>query len=157
MQELDVTQDMVDKAQRKSKEMGVLNNSITYGDGNLVGFIGEQIAKQILGGTERNTYDFDLVLPSGVTVDVKTKKTGVAPKEHYDCSVAAFNTKQRCDYYCFVRVKSDLTKAWFLGMYPKKQYYEDARFLKKGDYDGDNGYVVKADCYNMQISKLHHV
>ena len=154
MIEVDVTSDMLVKAHAKSKEMGILHNSITTGDGNLVGFIGEQIAISVIGGKEQNTYDYDLVLDNGKTVDVKTKKTGYVPLPHYDCSVAAFNTKQKCDYYAFVRVKNDLSKGWFLGVFPKQEYYQKARHLKKGDLDPANNYTVKADCYNMAISDL---
>ena len=46
------------------------------------------------------------------------------------------------------------TKAWILGEYDKEQYFKDAKFLKKGQIDGDNGFRVKADCYNMPINKL---
>ena len=153
--EVPITFEMLQKAREKSSEMGTLNNSILNGDGNLTGFLGEEIAKSILGGESKNTYDYDIVLPSGEKIDVKTKKTKVKPKDYYECSVAAFNTKQKCDYYCFVRVKDDYTKAWYLGVYPKTCYYEDSVFLRKGDVDPSNNYTVKADCYNLKISSLH--
>jgi hypothetical protein len=72
----------------------------------------------------------------------------------YDCSIASFNTKQDCDYYCFVRVKKDLTVGWYLGVYDKHQYMEDAVFMKKGDVDPSNGYTVRSDCYNLKIKQL---
>jgi len=37
---------------------------------------------------------------------------------------------------------------------PKKKYFKNARFLKKGTTDGDNGFLVRADCYNVPISGL---
>ena len=144
MIEVQVTPAMIAKAQEKSIEMGRLNNSIRAGAGNLVGFIGEQIAQQVLGGQNTNTYDYDLVLDNGTKIDVKTKQTGYEPKPEYDCSVAAFNTKQDCDYYCFVRVKNDLTKGWYLGVYKKDDYYRDAVALKKGEIDPTNNFTVKA-------------
>jgi len=151
---VDVTADILSRATKKAEEMGKLNNSITSGQGNIAGFVGEEIARQILGGTERNTYDYDLVTANGLTVDVKTKRTTVAPKDYYECSVAAFNTKQKCDYYAFVRVHNDLKSAWFLGIYPKAKYFEDAAFLRKGDVDPSNNFTVKADCYNLPINRL---
>ena len=62
-----------------------------------------------------------------------------------------------CDMYAFVRVKNDLTVGWFLGVKTSKDYFEKARFLKKGDKDGDNGFTVRGDCYNMKISELDKV
>lgn len=149
-----VTPEMLVEARDKAAEMGQLYNSILRGAGNIAGFIGEAIAQQVLGGDLTNTYDYDLVLPSGLKIDVKTKQTGYVPLESYDCSIAALNTKQDCDYYAFVRVKTDFTIGWYLGVYEKKQYIMDAVYMKKGDVDPSNGYVVKTDCYNIKISQL---
>lgn len=153
MIEVDITEGMIRDAKDKSDEMGRLRNSITRGEGNLAGFIGELVALKIIGGQILNTYDYDLVSKHGVKVDVKTKRTTVKPKPFYNCSVADYNTKQACDYYCFVRVMTDNSKAWFLGVYPKDKFYVDATFNRKGEPDGPN-FKFTADCYNLQISKL---
>ena len=154
MIEIAISADMLVEARDKAAEMGRLRNSIINGAGNIAGFIGEAIAQQVLGGELSNTYDYDLVLPSGKTVDVKTKQTSVKPLETYECSIAALNTTQECDYYAFVRVKNDFTVGWYLGVYDKKQYMQDAVFMKKGTVDSSNGYTVKSDCYNLKISEL---
>lgn len=154
MIEVAISATMLVEARDKAAEMGRLRNSIINGAGNIAGFIGEAIAQQVLGGELSNTYDYDLVLPSGKTIDVKTKQTSVKPLETYECSIAALNTTQECDYYAFVRVKNDFTVGWYLGMYDKKQYMEDATFMKKGTVDASNGYTVKSDCYNLKISEL---
>jgi len=154
MIEVAISATMLVEARDKAAEMGRLRNSIINGAGNIAGFIGEAIAQQVLGGELSNTYDYDLVLPSGKTVDVKTKQTSVKPLETYECSIAALNTTQECDYYAFIRVKNDFTVGWYLGMYDKKQYMEDAVFMKKGTVDASNGYTVKSDCYNLKISEL---
>lgn len=155
MIQINISLEMLDRARTKASSLGSLRNSITNGDGNLIGFLGEEIAHSVLGGYINNSYDYDIVLDDGMTVDVKTKKTSVPPKDHYECSVAAFNTKQQCDMYCFVRVKSDLSCGWFLGTYNKEAYYKDAVLLKKGDVDLSNNFIVKANCYNMKISDLN--
>jgi hypothetical protein len=154
MIEIAVDGEMLLEARDKAAEMGRLRNSITNGGGNIAGFIGEAVAQRVLGGKLDNTYDYDLVLDNGIKIDVKTKMTSVAPLPEYDCSVAALNTEQECDYYCFVRVKKDLTTAWFLGLYSKKDYVQDAVFMKKGTIDPSNGYSVKSDCWNLPIHRL---
>ena len=154
MKQIDITLDMIDNARQKASEMGKLNNSILFGQGNLAGFVGEQVALTCLGGTWENTYEYDLVMPDGTKVDVKTKQTSVAPLPHYDCSIAKYNTKQDCDVYAFVRVKKDLTEGWYLGMLGKEEYFKKAVFLKKGDVDPSNNYTVRADCYNLKINEL---
>lgn len=154
MIEVVVTANMLVEARDKAAEMGKLRNSITSGAGNIAGFIGEAITQQVLGGSLENTYDYDLILDNGTTVDVKTKQTSVKPLETYECSIANLNTTQRCNFYAFVRVKNDFTVGWYLGVYPKEQYMKDAVFMKKGTIDPSNGYVVKSDCYNLKINQL---
>ena len=154
MIEIVITADMLINARDKAASLGKLYNSITSGAGNIAGFIGEDIAHQVLGGVLQNTYDYDLVLANGTTVDVKTKQTSAVPLPHYECSVAGLNTKQACDYYCFVRVKNDFTVGWYLGVYDKLAYLNDSVFMKKGTIDPTNNYVVKSDCYNLKISQL---
>jgi hypothetical protein len=154
MIELSITGDMLVTARDKAADMGRLHNSITRGQGNIAGFIGEDIAQQVMGGVLANTFDYDLILDNGKTVDVKTKQTSVKPLETYDCSIAGLNTTQECNYYAFVRVKNDFTVGWFLGVYDKQQYMIDSIFMKKGTIDSSNGYTVKSDCYNLKINQL---
>jgi hypothetical protein len=157
MIEIPVSDEALLKARKQAVEMGKLNNSITKGQGNVAGFVGEIVTAELLGATQQNTYDYDLVLINGQTVDVKTKRTSVTPLPHYDCSVAKLSTHQSCDNLAFVRVKNDYSVAWFLGMIPRLQYYEVARYMNKGDVDPDNGYVVKSSCYNLSIEDLWKV
>ena len=129
MMEIVITNNMRNKAHKKAKEMGVLYKSITRGKGNVFGFLGEEI-------------------------DVKTKKTSVAPKLNYECSVADLTKKQECDYFAFVRVLDDQSKGWFLGVKDRDKYYEEATYLTKGQHDPSNNFTVRANCYNLPISSL---
>ena len=154
MIEVVVTGDMLVEARDKAAEMGRLRNSIINGAGNIAGFIGEAIAQKVMGGVLANTFDYDLVLSNGKTVDVKTKQTSVKPLDTYECSIAKLNTTQECDFYAFVRVKNDFSVGWLLGVYEKQQYMLDSVFMKKGTIDASNGYTVKSDCYNLKINQL---
>jgi len=156
MNEVEITLDMIDKARTKSSEMGVLKNSIIRGNGNIAGFVGEQIALQCLGGEWQNTYEYDILMADGQRIDVKTKQTSVVPLPDYDCSIAKFNTKQKCDSYAFVRVKKDLTVGWYLGTIKKDIFFDKARFMKKGTVDPSNNYKVQSDCYNLKIKELQN-
>ena len=156
MIEVKMTKAMKERAAKKAQEMGSLNNSITKGEGNLAGFIGEEIANKLIKGKIKNTYDYDIV--SDYTYDVKTKRCTSAPKPYYECSVAAYNVKQRCDRYVFVRVEciDDVcTRAWILGWIDKNEYFDKADRLVKGQVDPRNNYTVKADCFNLRIDQLN--
>ena len=128
------------------------------GDGNIAGFLGEEVANVVIGGTINNTYDYDLVAQDGTKYDVKTKRCTSPPKPYYDCSVANFNTKQKCDRYVFVRIENKNKRwgrAWVLGWLTHDDYFKKARKLTKGQKDPSNGFVVRADCHNVAISELN--
>ena len=150
-----ISDEIVNKAQAKSNELGLLNNSIREGKGNLVGFIGEFLVADYFGGEVSNTYDYDLII-KGKKIDIKTKETTVAPKSHYFCTVADYNTKQKCDSYYFVRVTKDLKTGYLLGGLTKDAFYRKARFYRRNDFDptSNQGWVFTADCYNVPISEL---
>lgn len=159
MIEVIITESMKRKAWKKAREMGKLKNSITKGAGNIAAFLGEEVANFVICGSINNTYDYDIVDANGVTYDVKTKRCTSAPKPEYECSVANFNTKQKCDRYVFVRIENINGKwgrAWVLGYLPKEEYYQKARKLTKGQRDGSNFFKVKSDCYNIAISELYN-
>ncbi len=160
MIEIEIKPEWVHRAWDKARKMGRIRHSITGGNGNFAGFLGEEIARDYLGVESTNTYDYDLIA-DGLKYDVKTKRCTSPPSPRYDCSIYAYNTKQKCDRYLFVRIQfvdkewEELTgKAWILGYYEKEDFLANARFLKKGSLDGFNKFKVMGDCYNMKISEL---
>jgi len=154
MRKFNITESALSRAKDRAQKLPLLNNSIRSGEGGVVAYIGEEVAKHVLNAEIRDTYDYDLVY-SGTKVDVKTKERTVAPKSYYECSVADFNTKQDCDEYAFVSVLNSLKQAWYLGKISKTDFYKKAIFHKKGEVDPDNNFTFKADCYNIAISQLN--
>ena len=155
MIEIIPTKKQINLAKKKADEMGILNNSITHGDGNVYGFLGEILVKNHIGGIHRNTYDYDII-KNKIKIDVKTKVCTSPPQPHYYCSVAAYNIRQACDIYVFVRIMEDFSKAWILGGCDKSVFYRTAQFNKKGTIDESSSFKwrFKADCYNLPISRL---
>lgn len=158
----EITTPIIAKAHEKALELGSLRNSITKGEGNLVGFVGEGLLNEYLleqgqMSNWSNTYEYDIILNGDVTIDVKSKRTNFIPKLDYECSVAALNTKQDCDVYVFTRVKGDMSVGWILGFLPKKEYFDSASFMEKGMIDPSNGWKVKTDCYQVPINELRPI
>lgn len=111
----------------------------------------EQMSKEV--------YNYDLVAYSPyskkiVTFEVKSKKTSFAPKPHYECSVCCANTKQKADFYIFVRVNVAKKVGWVLGICETKKYYDIAKFMKKGTFDTSNNFTCLKDCWNLRIDEL---
>jgi hypothetical protein len=155
MIEIKLTPEVRNEARREALNLGPLQGSISAGASNVIGFIGELIVADAIGASKQNTKDYDLVSPQGTRIDVKSKTCNTTPKDYYDCSVAAHGTQQDCDSYVFVRVAADLSRAWILGEIAKDEFYAKAKRWKKGEVDEDNGYRVRADCYNLPIKELH--
>jgi penicillin-binding protein-related factor A (putative recombinase) len=157
MIEITITEEQRSRAE-ELYDFGALNNSITKGRSNKFGAIGEIITADYFKEKGRSvdtasTYDYDLIV-DGYTIDVKSKKTNVKPQPHYLATVANYNTTQQCDFYLFIRVLKDLSKAWILGYIKPVKFYELSNFVKKGDLDV-NGWEFKDDCYNLQIRELN--
>jgi len=145
-------------ALKDAGELGELRNSITRGEGNLAAFIGERVAARVTGAHLYRTYEYDLVLGRDIKIDVKTKRTTVDyVKPHYEASIAEYNTRQQCDIYLFTRVNLMTRSVWLLGWMSKEEYFRKARYLKAGTVDGSNGFVVKANCYNLPYSQLRPI
>ena len=109
---------------------GFLKNSITKGKSNIYGAIGEVIVHDYLASTNRsvkfdNTAHYDLIV-NGNKADVKTKRTTVPPIQNFNCSIAAYNTTQKCDVYIFARVHENKKKAWICGWIPKDEFFKKA-------------------------------
>lgn len=152
-----VTPDQYDRAEKRANELGILNNSITNGKSNGWGMLGEEIVRDLFHCTDSDDiYNYDLKTPNGMKLEIKTKKTSMKkrPQGHFECSVCHHNTRQKCDAYVFVRVSTEIPKAWICGYKPKKDFMREARYFKKGDTDPSNGYKVHASCYNLNISEL---
>ena len=111
MIEIAITEKMKQRAWRKARSMGKLKNSITAGDGNIAGFLGEEVANEIINGIVSNTYDYDILYETTsrkIKYDVKTKRCTSEPKPFYECSVAAYNTRQECDRYVYLTLSQSI-------------------------------------------------
>ena len=146
---------MIKQATAKAEALGVLRNSITKGDGNVAGFVGQMAVAHHLGVPESETYNWDLVAPNGLKVEVKAKRQGdFTPHPNWSCSVCDKNTHQQCDIYCFVRVTNDYRKVWICGFISPRRFKRLATFWKKGWFDPDNEHVIDEDCWNVYIEDL---
>ena len=158
MKRFKITKEKLIEIKERAKALPILKNSIRNGEGSVVAYIGEEVVKKVLKGEIKDTYEYDIIYGADIKVDVKTKERSVAPRENYNCTVADFNSTQKCDEYAFVSVLKDYTTAWYLGKIDKEAFYKEATFYKKGELDPDSppskNFYFKADCYNIPISKL---
>jgi hypothetical protein len=157
MEEINITNAMLLRARSRAAKMPKLKNSIRHQRGKLVGLLGEEIVKKFFNVPVKQDeagYEFDIVSPDGLRLEVKTKERSVVPKLNYECSVARYNDKQDCDLYVFVSVLNDYSKGWVCGWLSPKSFKKKSTKFKKGDKDPSNNFTFRADCRNIKISDL---
>lgn len=154
--EFKIPPEMLAKAVEEGKKLGELRNSITRGEGNTAGLLGEMVAEVVTGYVRSNTRDYDLVNPNDPTdtADVKSKRCSSPPEPHFSNSIAGYNTQQKCKKYVFVRVLRDYQTAWVCGELTKDEYFQKAVFIQQGQFDPSNNWRSKADCYNVLMEDL---
>ena len=160
MREITPTSEQIEFARQDAKELGILKHSFRRGEGNCDGFLGERLVAEVIGAEICRSYDFDLV-KNGLKIDVKTKTCTSKPQPHYNCSVYAYNTTQKCDIYVFVRILKDLSRAWIVGSIWKAKFFEKATLCRAGEADpkSANSYrhLYPLDVYNLPISILQPI
>ena len=134
-----------------------LKNSITKGQSNIFGAIGEIMVFDFftVKGVDVNfgsTYDYDMII-DGHKVDVKCKATNYEPKDYFNCSIAASNTRQKCDFYFFTFVTYDYKQCYLAGYKSKELFFKQATFANKGEIDHSN-WEFRADGYHLRMSNL---
>tara|TARA_Y100000296_G_C5113116_1_gene226214 strand:+ start:309 stop:866 length:558 start_codon:yes stop_codon:yes gene_type:complete len=164
--EIPFTEEMVKSAKAKAKEMGSIRNSILKGKGNFAGFLGEEavaayIGAEIISFEEGDAkYGHD-ILKNKKRIEVKTKRRTVEPRLFYDVSVAASSKHQAdksgLDLYIFASIEFDgdtPKRIWIIGQKDRDQYFTQARFIKKGEAEGNNGFRAHTDMYNLITTEL---
>lgn len=162
MKAIPYNEGMVESAKRWGKRLGKLNNSITKGKGNLGGRLGEIAFASYIGAELADDYNYDILL-SDEKIEIKTKRRTVAPKGHYEVSVASTSLHQKPDRYVFMSVEFERKrgfnyygpkKVWLCGDMEAGEYLKKSRVWKKGEVDESNKFVTLIDMYNMKISDL---
>jgi hypothetical protein len=162
MVEVDITEEMIAAAKQRAEAMGAIKNSLTKGDGNLSGFIGEEMVLKLFPSfSAHSTKDFDLIYNDGsenLKIEVKTKRRTVEPKDFYTCHIAKTSTHQDPDVYffCQVNMKTEPYRGWVLGWLPKNVFYDRAEYRSKGQLD-ERGFAEKTNSFVCKISDLYAV
>lgn len=162
--------DMVKQAIKKAQMLGHLHNSITMGQANAAGYLGEESLATYLGiknsSNDDDKYNRDLVLPDGKTVEVKTKRRTVDPLEDYEVSVAETSNHQKPDLYAFLSITFGVRigygrkaqydnplRIWLCGFCEYEKFWANA-VRWDGSMIDTNNYVPSVPHYNLKIMKL---
>jgi hypothetical protein len=156
MIKLELSNDQFKRAE-KLYDFKALNNSITKGESNIFGAIGEIMVNDYFVGKGadvdfKSTYDYDMII-DGYKVDVKCKATNYQPKDYFNCAIPAIQARQKCDFYFFTFATYDFKTCYLAGYKQKADYFKESRFVKKGEIDHSN-WEFKADNYILTIGNI---
>lgn len=153
---------MIREATDWAENLGGIHNSITRGDGNYAGRLGELALAKHLGVEVEDHKDYDLIY-NGEMVEVKTKRRATKPKSNYTVNIAATSKHQKPDKYAFLSIEyadrdsggnySDLQYIWLCGYKSAEQFFEEAEFWPKGTPDPP-AFKTHRDMYVMKIGEL---
>ena len=137
----------------KSSKFGYEKNRI------LNGYIGERVIMNFLNiKTDTDNYDYDLISNKGKKIEVKTINCKFKPLPSYLCTVNSHSLervhKQKADYYVFVRILNDYSKAWVLGWICCKDFFYKGRFVPKNTNFGKFKFVT-SNATVLEINKLN--
>lgn len=153
-----ITPEQIKRAKERY-EFGELNNSVTNGDGNITGALGEILLIDRFGEDviDTSTYEYDLLI-KGKKIEVKTKRQRFYPEPYHYVNFFDFNPNQQCDWYCFVIVDYELKNGWIVGWKSKEDFIKESIFKKKGDkddtYAADSTWTFAHDCNCIKIRDL---
>lgn len=119
-----------------------------------LGKLGEILVRDRYAGAseEIESYEADLLI-YGRRVEIKTKKCTSRPRADYLCSTALSSSFQQPAFFCFVRILMDLSTGWILGFIERTEFLCRSELRRAGEIDV-NGFIFKADCYNIPASEL---
>ena len=153
---------IIREATEWAENLGGIYNSITKGDGNYAGRLGELALAKHLGVEVKDHKDYDLIYNDS-KVEVKTKRRATKPKPNYTVNIASTSRHQKPDTYAFLSVEysdrdsggnySDLLKIWLCGYKSADQFFEEAEFWPKGTPDPPF-FKTHRDMYVMKIKDL---
>ena len=153
---------MIRAATDWAENLGGIYNSITKGDGNYAGRLGELALAKHLGVEVEDSKDYDII-HEGKKIEVKTKRRAVKPQPDYTVNIAATSLHQKPDIYAFLSVEyldrdsggnySDLLNIWLCGYKNAEQFFEEASFWPKGHPDPP-AFKTHRDMYVMKIKDL---
>ena len=162
MRSLKFNQKMIDQASQWANDLGGIKNSITKGDGNYAGRLGELALAKHLSVEVKDRKDYDIIY-DGKKIEVKTKRRAVEPKPDYTVNIAAPSLHQKPDIYAFLSMEyldrdsggnyNDLLNIWLCGYKNAEQFFEEASFWPKGHPDPP-AFKTHRDIYVMKIKDL---
>jgi len=162
MLQLPFDNEMIRAATEWAENLGGIYNSITKGDGNYAGRLGELALVKHLGVEVEDHKDYDLIYNDS-NVEVKTKRRATKPKPNYTVNIASTSRHQKPDSYAFLSLEysdrdsggnySDLLKIWLCGYKSADQFFEEAEFWPKGTPDPPF-FKTHRDMYVMKIGEL---
>lgn len=160
MQTIKLTPKQIETVQARAAARGTLNTrTIVKGEGNVVGFAGEEMFSQAFPkAVKADSRDYDFVL-NGKKIDVKTRGSDKTPRMDWDCKIPEYSVNQQaCDIYVFVISRNDASSGLVLGWISKQDFKAKAKLQEADQLFAQYGkHVVNQRYMIVPISDLNPI
>jgi len=159
-----ITQQLINKAIERQKATPINNKySFLNGKGNFIGFLGEELYKQVFSeATHSNTTAYDFI-HNGEKIEIKSKRRSIPAVGYLDCDLCYEHYKGDVDKYVCISIhelsnsrdeSGNYAYGYILG-FLKKEELDSSKVYKtlQGSKQG-NGITMKKTCLQIKASDL---
>jgi len=137
-------------------DFGILNKSITEGDGNAAGAIAEicfldyfsSIGKEIFHA-QHHDYDF---LMNNKKIEIKATRVNNPPRLAQNFKLPCDQYDQQCDFYCCIYVMNDFSKVFINGYISKIDFFNNAILHLEGEME--HNFTFRCDTKTVTLAEL---
>lgn len=137
-------------------DFGILNKSLTYGDGNAAGSLAEicfldcfkSRGKEIFHAQQ---FDYDFIM-NNKKIEIKATRVNNLPTLLHQFKLPCNHYDQQCDFYCCIYVMNDFSKVFINGYISKKDFFDNAILHMKGDKE--HNFTFRCDTKTVTIAQL---
>lgn len=165
MIKVDITNEMIESAKVRAKQIPPSKNTFMPFDRHVAGFVGEEMLMKTFSnlkqsnGNEVYYYDFKAM---GVKYEAKTKLVTSEPRPGYECSTYTY-FNQKPDILIFNRIFNSNKKSsfqwphgWILGWIEYDRFQEIKTYIPKGQRQ-PNGFTTRTSTWNIFIRDLNPI
>jgi hypothetical protein len=140
----------------KLYEFGILDNSLTQGDGNAAGAIAEicfldyfsSIGKDIFHAQH---HDYDFIM-NKKKIEIKATRVNNPPRLVHQFKLPCDHYDQQCDFYCCIYVMNDFSKVFINGYISKIDFFNNAILHLEGEME--HNFTFRCDTKTVTLAEL---
>jgi len=140
----------------KLYEFGILDNSLTHGDGNAAGALAEICFLDYFKAKGKDIihakhYDYDFIM-NKKKIEIKATRVNNPPRLAHQFKLPCDHYDQQCDFYCCIYVMNDFSKVFINGYISKIDFFNNAILHLEGEME--HNFTFRCDTKTVTLAEL---